>query len=388
MRRKVFAVLFICLFCFMCNSYAAGLIEKLDFVDASVLDVVETLAQQAGLDLVVSSDSGAAQGMRTSVHLKNVSPEDAIDHILNTNGLSYEKRGKVILVSMLPQVQGSEIRNGEICSLNLFYLSADKVSLILRKVMPALKTSVGASANSIILRGKLPLIKEAKTLIYSIDKPIPQVLIESKVLEVSESDSMRLGLSYGSQAGVFKCVTDKDTGQTTPYEDLQTTLNGLISTGKANVVATPRIVTLDDHEAVINIGSRIPYAVPVTNGSSGTQWTVQYIDAGVKLKVTPRLGDEGSITTFIQPEVSSVSEWRTTSAGEFPVITTRNAQATLRVSDGETIVVGGLLSESDRENVSKLPILGYLPLVGLLFQNKTTEKTKTEIVFLITPHII
>jgi type II secretory pathway component GspD/PulD (secretin) len=118
------------------------------------------------------------------------------------------------------------------------------------------------------------------------------------------------------------------------------------------------------------------------------QWTVEYIDAGVKLMITPRLGEEGYITTSIQPEVSSVSEWRTTAAGEFPVITARNAQATLRVMDGETIVVGGLLSESDRENVSRLPILGYLPVVGLLFQNKTVEKAKTEIVFLITPHVI
>ena len=100
------------------------------------------------------------------------------------------------------------------------------------------------------------------------------------------------------------------------------------------------------------------------------------------------MGDDGEITAFLQPEVSSVSEWRTTAAGDFPVITTRNAQATLRVKDGETIVVGGLISESERENVVKLPILGQLPIIGYLFQNKTVEKAQTEIVFLITPHII
>ena len=94
---------------------------------------------------------------------------------------------------------------------------------------------------------------------------------------------------------------------------------------------------------MIKIGSRIPYAVPVTSGTT-TQWTVDYIDAGVKLKITPQLGQEGDITTFIQPEVSSISEWRTTAAGDFPVISTRNACATVRVKNGETIVIGGLLS--------------------------------------------
>jgi len=110
--------------------------------------------------------------------------------------------------------------------------------------------------------------------------------------------------------------------------------------------------------------------------------------AKMKLKITPQLGQEGYISTFIQPEVSSISEWRTTAAGDFPVISTRNASATVRVKDGESIVIGGLMSESERENVTRVPVLGYIPVLGLLFQNKNTEKEKTEIVFLITPHVI
>jgi type II secretory pathway component GspD/PulD (secretin) len=232
------------------------------------------------------------------------------------------------------------------------------------------------------------LLKEAKKIIASIDKPVPQVLIESKVLEISESDSMRLGINYGKEAGTFKFLTDRNSGRTALKDDLLSIINTLVSQGQARVVASPKISTLDGHEAVINIGSRIPYAVPVSNGSNSTQWTVEYIDAGVKLKITPRLGENKYITTSIQPEVSSISQWRTTTAGDFPVITTRNAQSTLRVKDGQTIVVGGLISESDQENISRLPLLGDIPLVGMAFQNKTVEKVKTEIVFLITPHVI
>ncbi|MFC1571125.1 type II secretion system protein GspD [Candidatus Margulisiibacteriota bacterium] len=363
-------------------------ISSIDFVDAEVLDVIKILAKKANLDLVISGDMNFSQNKRTTLHLKDIEAEAALEYVLKANGLTCEKKGKAILISMSVEDQGAGAFKGEIKAVSLKYLSAEKVSNLINKVIPNLKSSVGGSASSIILQGKGPLISEARKLIYSIDKPVPQVLIESKVLEISESDSMRLGLSYGKEAGAFKFITDKDTKRTAVYEDLQTTLNALVGEGKAKVVASPRIATLDDHEATINIGSRIPYAVPVSSGSNSTQWTVEYIDAGVKLKITPRLGEEGHITTAIQPEVSSVSEWRTTAAGEFPVITTRNAQATLRVKDGETIVVGGLLSETERENISKLPILGHLPIVGLLFQNKTIEKAKTEIVFLITPHII
>jgi len=369
-------IIIVCLFMilFLSPAEAQPLIKNMDFVDAQVLDVVRVLAGQAGLDLVISGDSSLAQTKRTTLHLEDINVEEAIDYVLKTNGLTYEKKGKAILISMLPQIQGE---GGEVCVMSLTHLSADKVSSLLAKVLPALKTTVGGRANVVVLKGAANLIDEAKKIIFSIDHPVPQILIESKVLEISESDSMRLNLSFGTQAGVIELSSD-----------LQVTLNALISSGKAKVVATPKIATLDDHEAVINIGSRIPYAVPVSNGSEATQWAIEYIDAGVKLKVTPRLGKENYITTFIQPEVSSISEWRTTSAGEFPVISTRNAQATLRVKDGETIVVGGLLSETDRENVSKLPILGYLPVIGSFFQNRTIEKAKTEIVFLITPYII
>jgi type II secretory pathway component GspD/PulD (secretin) len=381
---RVIVILF-CLLTLFGIADAGPKIARVDFADASVLDVVETLARQAGLDLVISGSGNLAQTKRTSLHLSNVTAEDAIEYVLKTNGLSYERVGDAILVTSAPAQPDME---GEIEAVSLKYLSAEKVSLLLGKVVPALRTSAGARSNSVVLQGKRAAIREAKRLILSIDRPIPQVLIESKVVELSESDSMRLGFSFGREAGTFKFITNKDTGKTYPAGDLQTTLNSLITDGKANVVATPKIATLDNHEAVINIGSRIPYAVPVSSGSNSTQWTVEYIDAGVRLQITPRLGKDGYITTAIKPEVSSVSEWRTTAAGEFPVITTRNAQATLRVKDGETIVIGGLLSETERENVSRLPVLGYLPLIGLLFQNKTVEKAKTEIVFLITPHII
>ena len=368
------------------SSFAQEKISRIDFEDASVINVVQTLARSAGLELVLSGDQALLQSKKATIHLKDVSADEAIDNILRTNGFNYEKKDNILLVSTLPQDLAQTGYKAVSEAVKLKYLPAGKTADLLTKLMPSANFQAGERSDSLIMRGRAEDIKDAKTVIASIDKLIPQVLIESKVIEISSSSSQQLGISYGD--GTVKFTTAKDTKKTSLADDLTTTLNALIADGSANVVASPRIATLDNQEAVINIGSRIPYAVPVTYASGSTQWTVDYIDAGIKLKITPQLGEEGYIRTFIQPEVSSVSEWRTTAAGEFPVISTRNASATVRVKDGEAIVIGGLISDSQRENVTRVPVLGYLPVIGLLFQDRSAEKEKTEIVFLITPHII
>ncbi len=354
----------------------AGAVE-INFSDASVMDVTQALAKEAGIDLIMSSDQGTAK--RTSVHLKDATAEEALQSILRANGFTFEKKGNTILVSTLPQDVLQTAYKPVSRALKLKYVSAEKIAALFSKIMPSVVSSCGLRANSLVLRGKDGELDEAEKLINDLDFPIPQILIESKVIEVSESDSIRFGIDHNS--GMFKFINGKS-------EDITSAINLLLGSGKANLIASPKIATLDNNEAVINIGSRIPYAVPVSSSASTTQWTVEYIDAGVKLKITPQLGSENYITTLLQPEVSSISEWRTTAAGEFPVISTRNASATVRVKNGETIVVGGLISDSDRVNVTRVPILGQIPLLNLLFQNRTVEKTKTEIVFLITPYVI
>lgn len=361
-------------------------LTAIDFQDAPVSEVVETLARSAGFDLVLAGDQNSLQGKKATIHLKDVDLEEAIDCILKTNGFTYEKRGQAILVSALPQDLAQTAYQPESEEMILKHLAASRAAGLLAKLIPAMVFQAGERANSLLLRGKAGEVREVKKIIASIDRPAPQILIESKVIELAQSDSLKLGVSYAN--GTVKFVTDKETKRTRLADNIITTINAMIADGRANVVASPRVATLDNQEALINIGQRIPYAVPVTSGGATTQWTVEYIDAGVRLKITPQLGEEGYITTFIQPEVSSVSEWRTTPAGDFPVISTRNAAATVRVKNGESIVIGGLLSESKRENITRVPVLGYLPLVGLAFQNKTLENEKTEIVFVITPHII
>jgi type II secretory pathway component GspD/PulD (secretin) len=384
MRRII--IIFIFLFMAL-SAEALAKANSIDFADAQIKDVLRALTRKAGLNLVMGSNLDLTS-KRITVHFEDLSDEEAIDYILRVNGYTYQKTGKVILVSTLPQDISNTAYRSVFKTIDLKYLQAERVKDILSKIASEVVVIPGEKASSLIIKGKPSDIESIQELISSLDQPVPQILIESKVVEVSESGLQDLGVTWGKTQGSFKFTVSKTTRKISPTEDLEGTLDALISEGKAKVMARPRIATLDNHEAVINIGSRIPYAVPTGTSATTTQWTVQYIDAGVSLKITPRLGEDGLITTTLEPEVSSVSEWRATAAGEFPVISTRNAKATIRVKEGHTIFVGGLINEGDRENVAKIPILGDIPLLGLCFQRKVVEKTKTDIVFLITPYVI
>lgn len=266
--------------------------------------------------------------------------------------------------------------------------SPDRMVETITRIMPNMIAVRNESSNSLVLRGEEADVKKAEKIIASLDKKVPQILIEGRVVEIAQSGLSDIGIIWGREQGSFKFSVDRSTGGISQSDSIIASLNLLIAEGKAKILANPRIAALDGKEAEINIGSRIPYAVPAGSAATTTQWTVQYIDAGVNLRILPSVASDGSIVTTIKPEVSNISEWRTTSAGEFPVISTRNAQVTVRLRDGETLVIGGLINESDRENRSALPLLSDVPFIGNIFQRKVSERTKTEVVFLITPHLM
>jgi len=327
-------IFFIGLFFMLLCGTASGdtTIESAEFIDSGAIDIVRALADMGGYDVVVGPSGNGVADKKVSLHMKEINCLDAIHDVLKIAGFKYQVEGKTILISTLPQDM----------------------------------------ANSA----------------FEVCKPGAQVLIEGKVVEVSENAMRELGIKWGREAGCFRFAVNKDTGKIGLTEDLLITLKVLASEGRADILAEPSIMTLDGKEASINIGSRIPFATPASTSSTATQWTISYIDAGISLKITPKVSSDGYVVISLKPEVSSISEWRTTPAGDFPVISTRNAEAQIRVKDGETIMIGGLTNRSERENVVKIPFLGDIPIFGALFQNRVKEKVKTEVVFLITPKTI
>lgn len=271
--------------------------------------------------------------------------------------------------------------------IRLKYATADKALNVITRISPNM-IAVAEGTDAVVVRGESNVIEEAATIIHDIDIETAQLIIECSVVEMSENALNSLGINWGKEQGTFKFSVDEDTGLPTISDDFQVTVNALVAKGDANVLANPKITTLDGKQAEINIGNRIPYAVPADTSGTSAQWAIRYIDAGVSLKIMSDVRADGIIISNIKPEVSSVSEWRSTAAGEFPVISTRNADVTVKIKDGETLAIGGLISKSERENTAKLPFFSEIPLIGWLFQRKINEEARTEIVFLITPRII
>ncbi|MBV8583651.1 MAG: type II and III secretion system protein [Candidatus Eremiobacteraeota bacterium] len=159
-------------------------------------------------------------------------------------------------------------------------------------------------------------------------------------------------------------------------------LNALVSKGHAQILATPKLVTINNKEADLTIGETYPivYSTSVLGGQN-----VQYVDIGVHLRLTPTIGSDGSVTAELHPEYSELIGF--TSTG-YPIVANRKIDSTLRVSDNQTIVLGGLMRDTSNETLEKVPWLGDIPILGKLFQNKETAHERDEIVFLITPHVI
>jgi len=238
--------------------------------------------------------------------------------------------------------------------------------------------------NEVVVDGSDNVQSAAQSLFSTIDRPGAQVMFEVKVADVTpQNDTSNFGLEFGGtnlQGQVTPGSTSYAfTGGTIP---VNVTLNALITQGRAQILATPKLVTLNNTEADLLVGETYPI---VFNTSVLGGQNVQFVDVGVKLRMTPTIGDDGIVTADLHPEYSEIEG--ITSTG-YPIITNRKIDSVLRVADGQTIVLGGLMMDTSNETMTKVPGLGDIPILGKLFQNKQTAHTKNEIVFLITPHII
>jgi type II secretory pathway component GspD/PulD (secretin) len=268
----------------------------------------------------------------------------------------------------------------------LKYAATDDVKAALGLVVPAASVQVGKKDRLVVVKGGEETIKKADQLVASLDKPVRQVVIETRVEEISASGSRRLGLDWTFPLTLVKDPLDVMT-VTKVVSDFAATLQALEEQGDATVLASPRIVALDGKEAIIHIGDRIPIVIERKSSEGGVVYTtqeVQFIQAGILLKVTPRFNEDATLTLAVNPEVSTITGQ---TAQGYPSIRTRSASTTMVVKSGETVALGGLLSQNEVDTIRKTPILGDIPLFGRLFQVKEKNKRQTEIVIFLTPRV-
>jgi type IV pilus assembly protein PilQ len=236
--------------------------------------------------------------------------------------------------------------------------------------------------NAVVVTGTSELQASAKTLLAALDAPARQVMFEVRVADVKPVDeNTNVGIEFGGTGFGASARAQVPYTLTRSSLAVNAQINALIQSGHAQILATPRIATVNNREASILVGEQYP--IVTVNQQTGFP-SVHTIDVGVRLRLTPTIGADGTITAEIHPEYSQIVGYN---AG-VPIVANRKVDATLRVADGETIILGGLFKDVSSETISKVPFLGDIPGLGVFFRNKQRAHSRDEVVFFITPRLL
>jgi type II secretory pathway component GspD/PulD (secretin) len=405
-------------------------------VDSDVRDVLTGLATIGKVNVVIDD---AVTG-RISVNFQNIPFDSALEIITRSKGLSMYRTGNVIVFSSLEKMEKGF---GQVRVFPLKYARADHIKNIIvgggksdsefmvenpgassgteagtlkgsatgsttssanKEGLKGLTVNTDASTNSIIAFGAPEQIDKVQQLLKELDVPYQQILLEAQVMALSKSASKSLGIDW-SWSQFPPPTQSSTTTATTSYFPIgivtggdgqiykfgvNAALNALITSGDGKILARPNVTTFNGNKATIFIGDQLPIVTPTTTNGTTTN-TTSYKNAGISLSYVPRINEDDYITASVFVEVSTpvmVTLGSGSGATTAYQITTRSAQTNVRMKDGDTMVIGGLISSSDTKNLNKVPILGDLPLLGKLFQSVSRGKNETEVVIFLKAKIL
>jgi len=416
----------------------------LELHNANLTDVLSAIARQAGLNLVTDPN---VRGQVT-VRLTRVPLDQALQLLLQPSGLAFSRVGNTIVVGRpeivlrpvlreyrLTNVSAREFvmtlwpvlgvtrgravaddatnavlvvappddqeRVQELLSrvdvpsgrqvvrvLQMKYISAPTFVELLGARLPDLARTakVDRAANTVVLTASAVQMQTVDDLLGQVDIPLPQVVIEAAVMEVPTEVMKNLGVAWPAVTTFTTTYPGTDSSGrivfTVTAPPVTTILNTLISESKAHLLANPRLAVRDGETARMNIGDKIPFQVINPQGVA----SLVILETGVKLEITPRIASDGSVTLRMHPEVSSIKT--APSPGVPPTFSTREADSSLTVKDGASIILAGLIQKNETRTTVKVPVLGDIPILGWLFKSESSDNVDTEIIFIITPHIM
>jgi len=379
---------------------------NLEFRDASIKVVFDALSRTTGINFIFDREVKPEQ--RTTVFLKQTSLDDAIDVILSTSQLE-KKVLNASSVLIYPNTQAKQ-REYQDLMVRAFYLAnveAKQTATMLKTVLKLKDIYVEDKTNMLVLRESPETIALAEKLIRLQDLEEPEVMLEIEVLEINRSRLLNAGVQWNSQLTVTPLgntssipVNGTATSAIT-LSDLRNlnsdrigitlpsaTINLQKTDSDAKLLANPRVRVRDHEKAKIMIGDKVPVVTTTSTNTFVTE-NIQYLDVGLKLEVVPDIHLRDEVGLRLGLEVSSlVSSVKTNNGSQAYQIGTRNFNSALRLKDGETQVLAGLISDEDRTAGNRLPLLGDFPLLGRLFGSQNDSRQQTEIVLSITPHLI
>lgn len=389
----------------------------LDFREVPIKSVFDVIARTSGVNFVFDKD--VRSDTRVTIFVRDASVEEVIGLVLTTNQLERKLLNQNTL--MIYPDTPVKARDYKDLVTRTFYLANTDVKQAQTMIRTLVKTRdifVDEKLNLVIIKDTAEAVRLAEKLIESLDMAEPEVMLDVEVLEVTRSRLQELGIRFPDQIGYGRLQPDLNTtivnnGVTQSNTTLGGTLapgfvdlrnrNGLTSfvsnpaltlnlrseAGDGNTLANPRIRVKNREKAKIHIGDKLPVFTTTSTANVGVSSSVSYLDVGLKLDVEPNVYLDDEVGIKVQMEVSSVTREINGPAGALAYqIGTRSAATVLRLRDGETQVLAGLISDEERSSANRLPGLGDIPTLGRLFSSTRDNNSKTEIVLLITPRIV
>ncbi|MDD5454672.1 MAG: secretin N-terminal domain-containing protein [Candidatus Ratteibacteria bacterium] len=388
----------------------------LDLKNVKLEDALRLITEKTGMKFVIKAD---LSGKLVSIYLPDVEGRDALDAILSMHGLDYTRRKDtdIYIVEEMPETLPLEID-----VVPLKYAKAKEVGEIIKSnLSPHGQVSVDVRTNTVIIRDLPKNIIEVEDLIGKLDRSLSQVLIRADIVELSTDATRELGVEWevgitasgAVQQTTFPFYTDEATtfrkleqvynetggwaelegdvptftfGQLS-FADLSASIKALETKGLAKVLAQPRIAVQNDHSANINIINHIAVAIKTTYDEVGNIVREPiYGDIGVELNTTPHITDDGDVILEVEPSVTSAAP--SPFFAEAVDTTKRSAKTIITVKDEGTVVIGGLLRSENSTTITKVPFLGNIPLLGLLFRSTDKSEERTDLVVFISPIIL
>jgi general secretion pathway protein D len=367
---------------------------SLEFRDANIKAVFEALSRATGINFILDKD--IKPDTKATIFVKKLPIEAAIDMVLSSNGLQKKTLSENTVLVFNGSAQ--KLKDYQELKIRSFYLTntnAKQVSGMLKTMLKTKDIFIDERINMLVMRDTPEVIRIAEKLVSAMDIADAEVMLDIEVLEVSRSRIQELGIVYPNQLAVIGAETGltlealKNVKSVNVGVSPNPALNFRKTVGDVNVLSNPRIRVKNNEKAKVLVGDKIPIITTTSTANVGISENVTYVDVGLKLDVEPSVTLDEFVNIKVGLEVSSLGEKTVTRNGATIFnIGTRGANTVLRLKNGETQILAGLILDEERKNASRLPGLGDIPLLGRLFSNQEDRKSKTEIVLAITPRII
>jgi general secretion pathway protein D len=374
----------------------------IEFKDAPIRAVFDSISKIAGVNFLF--DKEVRPDLRTNLLVRDARIEDVIRFILVTNQLK-ESVLSINTLFIYPNTPDKQ-RDFEELQIKNFYLTnatAKDVAAALKGMVKPKDIYVDDKLNMIVMRDTADTLRVAERMIAAQDIAEPEVMLEVEVLEVGTSLLDNIGIQYPSQLSLSMIGAAGTAGSATLSElknrnsgmvrvslsDPAFVVNMLHQDGDTNLLANPRIRVKNHEKANIHIGDKVPVITNTTTATGMVSQSVTYLDVGLKLDVEPTIYLDSEVGIKVGLEVSNiVKQIQNTNGSLTYQIGTRNASTVLRLKNGETQILAGLINKEDRRAGNGLPVLGQLPILGRLFSSRSDTASKTEVVLLITPRVV